>query len=196
MKESTNLVDLAARLIWSREQKGWTQEQLANAADVSQSTIGNLESRIRRTARKLAVIANVLDVNAYWLATGEGSPRDQPDDPLLAQVAELSPAGRSVVATVVAGLRGVSVGALPTASTTAAELSAYEKRILELIQKLNDRSRETAEDQLKEILREQRQHAYRESESPAERERLERTVASKTHPLGVIETPPKRQRKS
>jgi transcriptional regulator with XRE-family HTH domain len=128
------LVDLADRLIWAREQKGWTQEQLANAAEVSQSTIGNLESRLRRSARKLAVIANVLDVDAYWLETGEGSPKAQPQDELFAQISTLSPAERHIVATVVAGLKGVTPGPRVVASATNAgsAMDEQETRVLAL----------------------------------------------------------------
>jgi len=49
-----------------------TQDRLAELAGVSQSTIGNLESGARQTARKLATIAAVLEVNALWLAEGKG----------------------------------------------------------------------------------------------------------------------------
>lgn len=61
---------LAKRLIWAREKKGMTQQQLAKAADVAQSTIGNLEAGIRLTCRKVAAIADVLEVDALWLSEG------------------------------------------------------------------------------------------------------------------------------
>jgi|GEM_PF-3897004 len=61
---------LAKRLIWAREKKGMTQSQLADAAKVSQSTIGNLEAGIRQTSRKVAVIADVLGIDALWLSEG------------------------------------------------------------------------------------------------------------------------------
>jgi transcriptional regulator with XRE-family HTH domain len=61
---------LAKRLAWAREKKGMTQGQLAKAVKVSQSTIGNLEAGIRLTSRKVALIADVLEVDALWLAEG------------------------------------------------------------------------------------------------------------------------------
>lgn len=63
---------LAERLIWAREQKGLTQESLGKLSGVSQSTIGNLESGIRQSARKIVDIAKALDVDPIWLANGEG----------------------------------------------------------------------------------------------------------------------------
>ncbi|MBP2666958.1 MAG: peptidase [Firmicutes bacterium] len=65
---------LAERLIWARTQKGLSQSELAKAAGVAQSTIGNLEAGIRLSSRKIAAIASVLGVNALWLAEGKGDP--------------------------------------------------------------------------------------------------------------------------
>lgn len=148
------MTDLANRLIDARTKKGMTQEDLAKAAGVSQSTIGNLESRIRHTARKLAVIAHVLGVNAYWLETGKGSPQEQPADDLLAQVAALSPAERGIVAALVTSLRGVSVGARPDASggVGAGDLNDYEKRVLSLVRQLDDHGRRDAQTNLETMV--------------------------------------------
>lgn len=55
--------------------KGLTQEQLAKATGVAQSTIGSLESGARQSARKITAIANALGVNSLWLAEGKG-PRE------------------------------------------------------------------------------------------------------------------------
>ncbi len=65
------LETLAQRIAWARTRLGMTQESLALAAGVSQSTIGNLESGIRFSARKITEIADVLEVSASWLATGD-----------------------------------------------------------------------------------------------------------------------------
>nr|WP_023595573.1 helix-turn-helix transcriptional regulator [Pandoraea pnomenusa] len=63
---------LAERLRWARTKAGLSQEQLGTKAGVTQSTIGNLESGTRNTARRLPQIAEVLGVNALWLAEGKG----------------------------------------------------------------------------------------------------------------------------
>ncbi|WP_087723369.1 helix-turn-helix domain-containing protein [Pandoraea sp. PE-S2T-3] len=68
------MYSLAERLRWARTNAGLSQDQLGAKAGVSQSTIGNLESGTRNTARRLPQIAEVLGVNALWLAEGTGSP--------------------------------------------------------------------------------------------------------------------------
>lgn len=65
---------LAERLTWARENKGLTQASLAKLSGVTQSTIGNLESGARQTARKILDIASALDVDPIWLANGQGTP--------------------------------------------------------------------------------------------------------------------------
>lgn len=67
---------LAKRLTWAREQKGLTQASLAKLSGVTQSTIGNLESGIRSSARRIIDIAAALDVSPAWLANGQGDPND------------------------------------------------------------------------------------------------------------------------
>jgi transcriptional regulator with XRE-family HTH domain len=66
---------LAARLQWARTNMNLSQEALAKAAGLSQSTIGNLESGLRLTARRITAIADVLDVNPTWLSEGKGNPK-------------------------------------------------------------------------------------------------------------------------
>jgi transcriptional regulator with XRE-family HTH domain len=65
---------LASRLAWARTNKGLSQQELARRSGVSQSTIGNLESGLRLSSRKITVIASTLDVDALWLAEGKGCP--------------------------------------------------------------------------------------------------------------------------
>lgn len=67
---------LADRLTWARIQKEMTQQELAKAAGMAQSTVGGLETGVRMTARKVAVLAGVLGVNSMWLAEGNGQPGD------------------------------------------------------------------------------------------------------------------------
>lgn len=70
----TSVKTLAERLKWARDQKGWTQEDLATASGVSQGTIGNAESGLRKVPRELIEIAGALDVSANWLKSGKGTP--------------------------------------------------------------------------------------------------------------------------
>ncbi len=69
----TCVKSLAERLKWARDQKEWTQEELAKAASVSQGTIGNAESGTRKAPRELLAIARALGVSPDWLKTGKGS---------------------------------------------------------------------------------------------------------------------------
>lgn len=62
---------LASRLQAAREEKGWTQTQLAKAAGISQGTIGNIEAGIRGGAESLALIAEALGVRYRWLRDGD-----------------------------------------------------------------------------------------------------------------------------
>ncbi len=68
---------LKDRLAWARERKGMTQQQLASAAKVAQSTIASWENGARETGRKITALADPLDVDELWLATGKGSPYRQ-----------------------------------------------------------------------------------------------------------------------
>lgn len=69
---ATSLATLAGRLRHARGLKGWTQQQLADAAGVTQGAIGNLESQSRHQPRDLLAIASALGVSAVWLDKGEG----------------------------------------------------------------------------------------------------------------------------
>lgn len=70
---------LAERLTWARERKELTQAGLGKLAGVSQGTIGNLESGLRKEARRIVQIAAALNVDPLWLADGKGaSPGSDP----------------------------------------------------------------------------------------------------------------------
>lgn len=69
----TDVETIADRLKQERLKKGWTQAQLATAADVSQGTIGNIESGQRQAYASLIKIAKALNVEYDWLAHGERS---------------------------------------------------------------------------------------------------------------------------
>lgn len=63
---------IAERLKEAREEAGLTQPALAVKAKVSQGTIGNIESGIRKRPRDLLSIAKALGVSATWLESGNG----------------------------------------------------------------------------------------------------------------------------
>jgi phage repressor protein C with HTH and peptisase S24 domain len=65
---------LAQRVKYAREQRGWTQSQLAVAAGLSQGTIGNIESGARQARGSLPQIAEALGVEHKWLSLGVGNP--------------------------------------------------------------------------------------------------------------------------
>lgn len=61
---------IAERLKQAREKAGLTQPELAKKAGVSQGTIGNVESGLRKRPRELLAIAEALNVSPKWLETG------------------------------------------------------------------------------------------------------------------------------
>ena len=69
----TGVNTLAERLTAAREAAGLTQGELAARAGVSQGTIGNAESGLRRQPRGLVAIAAALNVRPEWLLSGKGA---------------------------------------------------------------------------------------------------------------------------
>lgn len=61
---------IASRLAAARTNKGWTQAQLAKEAGVSQGTVGNIESGVRRSHGSLPRLAEALGVSHNWLRDG------------------------------------------------------------------------------------------------------------------------------
>lgn len=68
----TDVNTIAYRLKLARELREWTQDDLAEAAGVSQGTIGNIESGLRKRPRDLLAIAKALNVSPSWLQDGFG----------------------------------------------------------------------------------------------------------------------------
>jgi len=71
-------MNLGGRLKLARENRGMTQEQLAEKAStsalpISQALISALEQRDSKTSTGLFAFAKVLNINAEWLQTGRGS---------------------------------------------------------------------------------------------------------------------------
>lgn len=71
---------IAQRMVWARERKKLTQEGLAKAAGVAQSTIAGLESGYRKSPRRLPQIAAALGIDPIWLAEGIGNPEKSGND--------------------------------------------------------------------------------------------------------------------
>ncbi len=60
------------RLRYIRKQRRLSQKALADACGLSQSAIANYESKTRKQAKNVFLLADVLQVNAEWLANGSG----------------------------------------------------------------------------------------------------------------------------
>ncbi len=60
------------RLRHARQLRGLSQAALARACGLSQGAIANYESKSRRSAKEIFRLAEVLNVNALWLAMGTG----------------------------------------------------------------------------------------------------------------------------
>lgn len=76
----------AERLKQARLEKGLSQQELADKAGVSQSTIGNIESGIRKFGLSAHAIADALGVSMRWLTeeVGEKVKADQPKEQVAA----------------------------------------------------------------------------------------------------------------
>ena len=67
----TNPQDIGARIRASREDQGWTQDQLAAAVGVSRSAVAQWETgRTGQITGNLSRIADVLEVNVEYLMYG------------------------------------------------------------------------------------------------------------------------------
>ena len=62
----------AERLRHARLLRGLSQEALARACGLSQSAISSYENGTRQSPKKLLSLAQVLEVDIYWLSRGQG----------------------------------------------------------------------------------------------------------------------------
>jgi transcriptional regulator with XRE-family HTH domain len=65
---------LSERLSWARRRQQMTQDAVATAVGISQSSYGDLESGRSKTTRHVAALSSVLGVSPMWLERGTGSP--------------------------------------------------------------------------------------------------------------------------
>jgi len=79
---------IGERIKASRENKSWSQKDLALAARVSQVTITHLEAGRNKSSKFLVQLATALDVSPRWLATGDG---DQALEPVPSESKSLDP---------------------------------------------------------------------------------------------------------
>ncbi len=63
--------NLGDRMRSSRQEKGWTQEQLAVRAGTNQAVIQKIENGKSLRPRKIDQIAAVLEINPAWLMFGD-----------------------------------------------------------------------------------------------------------------------------
>ena len=70
--ENQGMDTLATRLSQAREESGLSQTELAERAGCSQGLVGNLETSRQQSSAKLPRMAQVLGVEALWLAEGKG----------------------------------------------------------------------------------------------------------------------------
>ncbi|QMT41800.1 helix-turn-helix domain-containing protein [Kingella oralis] len=80
---------LKDRLIYAREQKGISQEQLGKAINKSQSAIAALETGRNQGSTNIAKIAEVLGVSAIWLETGQGEMYPQSTTPRINEITDI-----------------------------------------------------------------------------------------------------------
>ncbi len=71
IEDQTAKDSLGQRMRLRRQQKGWTQEQLARQAGTNQAVIQKIENGKSLRPRKINEIAEVLGVNPAWLMFGD-----------------------------------------------------------------------------------------------------------------------------
>lgn len=69
----------AERLRYARLLRGLSQGTLARACGLSQSAISSYENGTRQSPKKLLNLAQVLEVDIYWLSRGQGDMTPSPD---------------------------------------------------------------------------------------------------------------------
>ncbi|WP_053982252.1 helix-turn-helix domain-containing protein [Marinagarivorans algicola] len=86
--KTNDLSTLAARLVHCRKGAGLKQYEVANHIGMSAPSYSDLERGEAKKTKYLAELANLLGVNAYWLATGEGSPDKEQTSDVINEVIE------------------------------------------------------------------------------------------------------------
>ncbi|MBE6708547.1 MAG: helix-turn-helix transcriptional regulator [Ruminococcaceae bacterium] len=98
--DKINLCEIGKRIQLRRKQKGLTQEQIAEAMNVSIQMVSNLE-RGNKAIRidNLVSISKILDISTDYILTGKETLRDI--DLLMSQISQLSDKDRGMVEVIV-----------------------------------------------------------------------------------------------
>lgn len=120
---------LGGRVKWARGQRKLSQTELATQAGVSQGTIGNIESGVRKRPRELLAIARALNASAAWLESGRGDWEVPQEAELLDIFSQLSTHGRSALTQ--SARTVLTAETLTAAARTATERAATDKRATE-----------------------------------------------------------------
>ena len=80
MDNPPNLGKLGDRMRFRRQEKCWTQEQLAVRAGTNQAVIQKIENGKSLRPRKIDQIAAVLEVNPAWLMFGDKMAEELPTE--------------------------------------------------------------------------------------------------------------------
>lgn len=93
------LETLGARLRWARQQKGWTQQELANRSGTTQDVVQKIENGKSRRPRNIEKLATVLDVSPAWLQFGMEELDTLSEDgvEIALEASKLSPEQRAII---------------------------------------------------------------------------------------------------
>lgn len=68
-------MNIGNRLRQERRKRGWSQDELARRAQVTQGLISQIENGTNNGSKYLNTLARALEISADWLETGKGDPR-------------------------------------------------------------------------------------------------------------------------
>jgi len=80
VKKQKTEAGVGERLRLAREEKGWSQNELAKRSGVSQSIINRVESGAKLTDKQGVKVAETLEVGYDWLMTGDEKKKKYPAD--------------------------------------------------------------------------------------------------------------------
>ena len=120
--------NIGKRLTEARTRLGWSQEDLADKAGVSQSTIGHLESGRNQSSTRLPKIAAALGVTVEWL-TGTGKETAETGSIPAMGASGLADRIKSVLEEAGGNISKVAAAAKTTEEIVAGWLSGKSKQI-------------------------------------------------------------------